>query len=61
MAVSHMKLPNVFALLHFGKGFVSIRGLEPLRLAAQNPKSCASANSAISRYFLLGKGAHQET
>ena len=23
-------------------------GLEPVRLAAQNPKSCASANSATS-------------
>lgn len=31
---------------------VRVKGVEPLRISSQEPKSCASANSAIPAYMI---------
>ena len=51
-AVFCIKITNRQSIIVSTVGFVLVRvvGLEPTRLAAQEPKSCASANSAIPAY-----------
>lgn len=36
----------------FGPIMVRVVGVEPTRITSQEPKSCASANSAIPAYFV---------
>ena len=40
-----------------GSFLVRVAGVEPARLSVQEPKSCASANSAIPAYSVFPTGA----
>ena len=49
------KIIRTHFLLEMGSdysGLVRVKGVEPLRISPQEPKSCASANSAIPAYLL---------